>query len=288
MSNWSPDKNSLHVVGFEKVELKVVSCLLDLLLVASRSSMRLAIKSNPASTLLAVSFTSFASAMLSAAASLVSVKVSARESNSDTETVVDSKDVDVDVEEASVGDTDGEELLIPGELVVSEIVDPELSMVDPVDPSVVMVVEDTRLVPTVDEDPSVLGVDPNESVDPPDPDEDPEVVVTVVVSVDPDEDPRVLVDAEVVVFSVVSVNPNEDPPVLVDPEVVIVSVVSVDPNEDPPVEPVEMVDPEVVDTLLVPSVEMVPAVEEGSEDAEEEASVDETTVVTTSGSIWQA
>ena len=104
------------------------------------------------------------------------------------------------------------------------------------------------------------------------------VVVVPVAAVDPDEDPPVLADPEVVAVPVVSVDPNEDPPVLV----------------DPPVEPVEMVDPEVVDTLMVAdvpsvlSVEMVPAVEEGSEDTEVEASVDETTVVTTSGSIWQA
>ena len=78
-----------------------------------------------------------------------------------------------------------------------------------------------------------------------------------------------------------------------DPElVVVVPVVSVDADKEPPVlvgPPVELgelVEPE-VDKLLVvavPSVERDP-VEEGSEDAEVEDRVVETTVVTTSGSI---
>jgi len=76
----------------------------------------------------------------------------------------------------------------------------------------------------------------------------------------------------------------------VDPELVV--VVPVDPDEEPPVlvgPPVELgelMEPE-VDKLLVavvPSVERDP-VEEGSEDAEVEDRVVETTVVTTSGSI---
>ena len=91
-------------------------------------------------------------------------------------------------------------------------------------------------------------------------------------------DPGVLVDLPVV--------PGE----LVDPEAVTPSVV-VDPNKVvvSPGEELLMVD-------VVPSVEMVsddveeevPVEADAVEDTEEEACVDETVVVTTSGAIWQA
>ena len=95
MTSWRADKNSLQVVGFGKaVVLEVEPSLLDLFFVASsRSSMRLSIESNPSSTLAAVTFVSLAAAMLSAASSLVSVRVAARESSSDTEAVVDSREL---------------------------------------------------------------------------------------------------------------------------------------------------------------------------------------------------
>ena len=164
MTSWSADKNSLQVVGFGKaVVLEVEPSLLDLFFVASsRSSMRLSIESNPSSTLAAVTFVSLAAAMLSAASSLVSVRVAARESSSDTEAVVDSRElldhrVVVNVVEVSVGDRDGEGLDDP--VVVSEVVDPELDMV--VDPSVddtsVLVVERVLVDPS---DPVSVFVDP--------------------------------------------------------------------------------------------------------------------------------
>ena len=243
--------------------------------------MRLLIKSNPSSTLLAVTFTSLASAMLSAASSLVSVRVSARESNSDTEAVVDSKELldnpaGLDVVEPSVGDTDGEVLLTPGELLVSENVDPKLNMVDLVDDSSVMVVENTLVVPTdevvivkpvvllvvdssvdpdvedplvlVDPRPSVL-VDPNESVDLVDPSL---VDSSALVESDVEYWP-VVVDSKVVLMvdsSTLVDSSILDDPVVVDTSVVVVPV---DPDEDPPfvVDSTIMVDPEVV---IVPDI----------------------------------
>ena len=165
MTSWRADKNSLQVVGFGKaVVLEVVPSLLDLFFVASsRSSMRLSIESNPSSTLAAVTFVSLAAAMLSAASSLVSVRVAARESSSDTEAVVDSRElldhrVVVNVVEVSVGDRDGDEGL-DDPIVVSEVVDPELDMVvDPsVDDSSVLVVKSVLVDPT---DPVSVFVDP--------------------------------------------------------------------------------------------------------------------------------